>query len=60
MDETANDYHHGEMPIDEQVDTYSMFNRLTKWGSLHIAVLMVIFVLWFCLGVGLLRRPDPW
>jgi Na+/proline symporter len=52
MDETADDYHHGEMPITEQVHTYGTFGKLTKWVAMHIAVLMVIFILWFCTGAG--------
>ena len=52
MDDTADDFHHGEMPIPEQSSTYALFGRLTKWGALHIAVLVLIFTLWFCTGVG--------
>ena len=52
MDDTAEDFHHGEMPVTAQVDTYATFGKLTKWGALHIAVLLVIFVLWFCTGAG--------
>lgn len=52
MDDTADDFHHGEMPVNEQVRTYATFGKLTKWGALHIAVLLVIFVLWFCTGAG--------
>ena len=42
------------MPVKEQVHTYATFGRLTKWFALHIAVLLVIFVLWFCTGAGFL------
>ncbi len=52
MDDTAEDFHHGEMPIPEQIHTYATFGKLAKWFSLHIAVLMVIFILWFCTGAG--------
>lgn len=52
MDDTADDFHHGEMPVTEQVHTYALFGKLTKWGALHVAVLLVIFVLWFCTGAG--------
>ena len=52
MDETADDFHHGDMPVTEQAHTYATFGKLTKWFALHIAVLMVIFVLWFCTGTG--------
>jgi hypothetical protein len=52
MDDTADDFHHGEMPIAAQAHTYAMFGTLAKWFSLHIAVLLVTFVLWFCTGAG--------
>ena len=52
MDDTAEDFHHGEMPIPEQVHTYATFGKLTKWGALHIAVLLLVFVMWFCTGAG--------
>jgi hypothetical protein len=52
MDETADEFHHGEMPITAQVHTYATFGKLAKWFALHIAVLMVTFILWFCTGAG--------
>lgn len=54
MDDTASEFHHGEMPVAEQVHTYATFGKMTKWAALHIAVLMLVFVLWFCTGVGFL------
>ena len=58
MDNAADDFHHGEMPVTAQADTYATFGKLTKWGALHIAVLLTIFVLWFCTGAGFFRRTD--
>ncbi len=52
MDDTADEFHHGEMPITAQIHTYATFGKLAKWFALHIAVLMVIFILWFCTGAG--------
>ncbi len=52
MTESASDYHHGAMNISEQVRTFHLFNGLTKWGSLVIATLLVMLVLWFCVGAG--------
>ena len=51
-DDAAHDYHHGDMQITEQVATFHLFNGLTKWGSLAIAVLLVTLVLWFCTDAG--------
>ena len=59
MDDTASDYHHGEMAVTEQTHTYALFGRLTKWGALHIAVLVTIFTLWFCTGVGFFGGLIP-
>ncbi len=52
MDDTSSDFHHGEMPVQSHVHTYELFNRLTKWFCLHAAVLILVFTLWFCVGVG--------
>jgi thiamine transporter ThiT len=54
MADQAHDYHRGEMDIHEQVSTFHLFNLLTKWGSLALAVLLVTTVLWFCTGAGFL------
>ncbi len=48
------DYHRGQMDIREQVATFHLFNNLTKWGSLHIAALLVFITLWFCTSAGFL------
>ena len=50
----ASDYHRGEMDIHEQVSTFHLVMNITKWGSLHIAVIVLFLVLWFCTGAGLL------
>jgi hypothetical protein len=48
----ASEYHRGEMDIQEQVSTFNLFNSLTKWGSLAIASLLTMLVLWFCTPAG--------
>ena len=48
----ASDYHRGEMDIHEQVDTFKLVMNITKWGSLHIATVVLFLVLWFCTEVG--------
>jgi hypothetical protein len=46
------DYHRGDMHIEEQEATYSGFLKLTKWGSLYLAALLLTLVLWFCTPTG--------
>ena len=48
----GSEYHRGEMDIQEQEATFAMFNGMTKWGSLALAALMVLLVLWFCTPTG--------
>ena len=48
------DYTRGEMEIDEHEKTYDGFLKMTKWGSLYLAALLVLLVLWFCTPTGFL------
>lgn len=41
-DADARAYLRGSMEINEQVSTFALFNRLTKWGSLF-AVCLILF-----------------
>lgn len=50
----ASDYHRGDMDIHEQVSTFHLVMNITKWGSLHVAALVMFLVLWFCTGTGFL------
>ena len=50
----ASDYHRGEQDIHEQVATFHLVMNITKWGSLILAALILMLVLWFCTGAGLL------
>jgi thiamine transporter ThiT len=52
MAESASDYHHGDQDVSEQLVSYRRFNTLTKWAALHLAVLILMFSLWFCVGAG--------
>lgn len=54
MADHAAEHHHGDMNIAEQVRTYEVFGALSKWGSLAIAALLVLLVLWFCTSAGFL------
>ena len=59
MDQTTDEFHHGEMPVQAQVHTYELFNRLTKWFCLHAAVLILVLSLWFCVGASFLGGLIP-
>lgn len=48
------DYTRGEMIIEEHERTYAGFLKMTKWGSLYLAALLVLLVLWFCTPTGFL------
>lgn len=50
----AGDYHRGEMDIHEQASTYAAFGKMTKWGSLSAAVLLLFVTLLFCTPTGFL------
>jgi hypothetical protein len=52
MAEQAAEYHHGDQDVTEQVRTYGAFGALAKWGSLVIAALLVLLVMWFCTSAG--------
>lgn len=59
MADHDSEYHRGEMDITEQVSTFHMFNGMTKWGSLLIAVLVLMLVLWFSVHAGFLGGLIP-
>lgn len=48
----AGDYQRGEMNIQEQAATFEAFGKMTKWGSLAIAVLLTFITLLFCTAAG--------
>lgn len=48
----ASEYHRGEMDISEQNATYDGFMVMTKWGSLAIAVAVLMLTVWFCTDAG--------
>jgi hypothetical protein len=59
MTDTVHEYHSGDQDISEQLETFSLFGKLMKWGSLAIAVLLVTLVLWFCVGAGFFGGLVP-
>ncbi|MBI1199523.1 MAG: aa3-type cytochrome c oxidase subunit IV [Phenylobacterium sp.] len=44
----SSDYHRGEMDIAEQQATFNLVMGMTKWGSLYLAAILLLLVLWFC------------
>jgi hypothetical protein len=59
MNETTSTYHHGDQDITAQAATYRLFGTMTRWFCLHLAVLLVMLVLWFCLGASFLGGLIP-
>ncbi len=59
MDAHNSDYHHGQMNISEQKASYEAFGALSKYGSLAVAVLVLMLTLWFCLGSGFMGGAIP-
>ena len=55
----AGDYQRGEMDIHEQSATFEAFGKMTKWGSLAVAVLLLTITLWFCTAAGFLGGLIP-
>ena len=52
MAEHAADHHPVQQDISEQVLTFGAFTAMTKWGSLAIAALLLLLVMWFCTPAG--------
>jgi thiamine transporter ThiT len=59
MNDAAAEYHHGDQNITEQVASYQAFGALSKYGSLIIAVLVLMLSLWFCVGAGFFGGLIP-
>ena len=55
----ASEYHRGEMDIAEQTATYHAVMGMTKWGSLALAVAILMLTLWFCTTAGFLGGLVP-
>lgn len=53
-DHDAEAYVHGTMTIEEQASTWDLFMGLAKWGSLAVASILLLLVLWFQPGGSLM------
>jgi hypothetical protein len=40
------------MIVEEHEKTYSGFLKMTKWGSLYLAAVLMLLTLWFCTSAG--------
>ncbi len=49
---TPSDYHHGDMDVTEQTATFHLIMGMTKWGSLGLAAMLLLLVIWFCTPGG--------
>ncbi|WP_396594008.1 aa3-type cytochrome c oxidase subunit IV [Brevundimonas sp. R86498] len=67
-DHDAQAYVRGTMTIEEQSATFALFMSLAKWGSLAVASILLLLVLWFQpggslflgLGGGLVLAVAGW
>ena len=59
MSDAVHEYHTGDQDISEQVATFEAFGKMVKWGSLAIAALLLMLVLWFCVGAGFFGGLIP-
>lgn len=50
----STDYHHGEMDVSAQRETFHLVMGVTKWGSLTVACAVLFLTLWFCTSAGFL------
>jgi len=59
MAEHASDYTHGQMDIRQQQGSFDIFLKMTKWGSLAVAVAVLFATIWFCTDGGFLGGLVP-
>ena len=53
------EFHHGEMNASTQVADYKVFLNFAKWSSLGLAVVILMLVMWFCIGAGFFSGLVP-
>ena len=59
MAEHSSDYTPGHMDIHQQQASFDGFVKLTKWGSLSVAVILLFSTLMFCTTAGFLGSVVP-
>ena len=59
MSEHASADTHGQMDIHQQEASFHAFILIAKWGSLGVAVLLALFVPWFCTDAGFMGGLVP-
>jgi hypothetical protein len=48
----SGEYHHGEMPVAGQRETYVLFNAMIHWCGAAIAALVAFLTIWLCAHAG--------
>jgi hypothetical protein len=59
MAEHASDHAHGHMDIRQQQGAFDVFIKMTKWGSLAVAAVVLFATIWFCTEGGFLGGLIP-
>ena len=59
MAEHVSDYTPGQMDIHQQQASFDVFVKMTKWGSLAVAVIVLFASLMFCTTAGFLGAVVP-
>ena len=54
MAEHAAEYTPGEMDIRQNQASFDTFIKMTKWGSLFVAEILLFFTSWICTNAGFL------
>ncbi len=59
MAEHVSDYTRGQMDIHQQQASFDGFVKMTKWGSLIVAVVVLFSAIMFCTSAGFLGAAIP-
>lgn len=59
MAEHASDHTHGHMDIRQNQASFDVFVKMTKWGSLAVAVIVLFATIWFCTEAGFVGGLIP-
>ena len=59
MAEHVSDYTPGHMDIHQQQASFDGFVKMTKWGSLSVAVVVLFSTIMFCTSAGFIGAAIP-
>ncbi len=51
-DNASDNFVHGEMDVHQQQHSFDLFVGMTKWGSLHLATVLVFVIILTCTKAG--------